>query len=379
MLFVVALVAAVLGSGGTYLALSASGALGEAVPATSLAASGPGASTASSETVNIDEESAVTKAAASVSPAVVTITTRQIDPNAILGGQTVTGVGSGILYNGSGWILTNHHVVCGASQVQVQLADGRGFTGKVYGIDTLTDLAIVKIEGSNLPHAPIGESSSLKAGQLAVAIGSPLGQFTNSVTAGVISAEGRDIQVQDECNQGQAVSIHNLVQTDAAINPGNSGGALVNSAGQVIGVNTAVAGSAQGIGFAIPIDIAKPIMNQAIAGQSLTRPYIGIRYQPVNVTVQSANNLPIDYGAWIAPPEQGEPAAITADSPAAKAGLKANDIITAVDGQRIDASHDLTNVLLRYKPADTVSLTVLRDGATIKVDLTLGTRPAGLQ
>ena len=381
LLFSVALIAAVLASGGTYLALSASGLVGPGQPsATAGGTLGATATSASNETVTIDEQSAITHAAQVVGPAVVTITSREVDPNVLFGTQQVTGIGSGVIFDKGGWILTNRHVVCGASQLQVSLADGRSFTGTVYGTDTLTDLAIVKVQGSSLPVAPMGDSSSLKQGQIAVAIGSPLGNFTNSVTAGIISASNRDIQVQDDCNQGQTVAVHNLLQTDAAINPGNSGGALVDSVAQVIGINTAVAGNAQGIGFAIPIDIAKPIMQQALAGETLSRPYVGIRYQPIDVATANQDHLPIDYGAWISPASSaGGAAGVTPGGPADKAGLKENDIITAVDGQRVDADHDLNNILLRYKPGDVVHLTVLRSGHTLTVPITLGTRPAGLQ
>src|SRR5574340_773686 len=244
LLFGVALLAAVLAAGGTYLALAAGGLVGSSQPTGTAAGTvGAGSTSATTETITIDEQSAVTHAAQVVGPAVVTITSREVDPNVLFGSQQVTGIGSGVIFDPAGWILTNRHVVCGASQLQVSLADGRSFTGTVYGTNTLTDLAI----------------------------GSPLGNFTNSVTAGIISASNRDIQVQDDCNQGQTVGVHNLLQTDAAINPGNSGGALVDSAAQVIGINTAVAGNAQGIGFAIPIDIAKPIMQQALAGRSEER------------------------------------------------------------------------------------------------------------
>ena len=332
-LFAVALIAAVMASSGTYLVLDASGALDRATPA-------PGGTTAqpaSTTTIRIDEDSAITRAAAVVSPAVVTITTREgsasgVDPLDL----PATGVGSGIIFDASGWILTNRHVVSGAQTVTVKLKDGREFTGRTYGIDTLTDLAIVKIDGQDLPVAPIGDSTALKAGQLAVAIGSPLGSFENSVTAGVISAVGREITVTDE-QTGQPRHLRNLIQTDAAINPGNSGGALVDSLGQVIGVNTAVAGSAQGIGFAIPIEVARPIMRQALAGEPLSRPYLGILYTAVTPAVMRQAKLPIDYGAWISSSDTRP--AVVAGAPAAKAGLKDGDIVTAMGGQRIDAGH----------------------------------------
>jgi 2-alkenal reductase len=369
---------AVLASGGTYLALNASGALDQRPVVNAAQGSPSSAAPADQRTVTIDEQSAITQAAAAIGPAVVTITSQisgsQLDPLSL----PATGVGSGIIYDAAGWIITNRHVVAGATSVQVETADKRQFTGRVYGTDTLTDLAIVKIDGQNLPTARIGESSSLKPGQIAIAIGSPLGQFTNSVTAGIVSALGREIQVSDE-QTGQPVTVHNLIQTDAAINPGNSGGALVDSAGNVIGINTAVAQTAQGIGFAIPIDIAKPIMRQAVAGQQLNRPWIGIRFVALDPDTAKTNKTPIDYGAYLAPPTQTGDVAVQPDSPAAKAGLRQGDIITSLDGQRVDGTHPLDLLLVSHAPGDTVTLQVLRDGATLTIKVTLGTRPAGLQ
>ncbi len=375
MLLGVAILAAAFSSGGTYLLLRASGALTAATTGST-----PTADNATQKTVQIDEQSAVTRAAATVSPAVVTITTRQGQSVNPFSSQTQVGVGSGIIYGAGGWILTNRHVVCGADSLTVTLKDGRELTGKTYGVDTLTDLAIVKVDGSGLPTAPLGESSDLKPGQLAVAIGSPLGDYTNSVTAGVISGSGRDIQVSDECTGGQTRTIHHLIQTDAAINPGNSGGALVDSEGQVIGINTAVAGQAQGIGFAIPIDVAKPIMRQAVAGQQLARPYMGVVYQAVTPQLKAENDLPIDYGAWLHADSQGQGTsqAVVSGGPADKAGLKADDIITAINGQRIDATHILEDILIQQQPGESITVTVLRDGKTQDVRLTLGTRPADL-
>jgi S1-C subfamily serine protease len=333
------------------------------------------------QNVTVTEQSAITNAAQLVSPAVVTIVSTQAGDN--VGNpfsMPATGIGSGVVFDASGWILTNRHVVCGADALNVKFADGREFKGSIYGIDTLTDLAIVKIEGSQLPVAKIGDSSSLKPGQLAVAIGSPLGTFTNSVTAGVVSALGRDIDVQDDCGQSGTESLRNLVQTDAAINPGNSGGALVDASGAVIGINTAVAGNAQGIGFAIPINLAKPIMQQALAGKKLSRPYLGIYYQPITAALKQAKNLPIDYGVLVASPTvpagQEAPPAVIPGTPAADAGLRDGDIITAVEGQRIDGTHSLDDVLTLYAPGDELTLSVLRDAQNIEVPVTLGTRPA---
>ena len=265
-------------------------------------------------------------------------------------------------------------MVEGGGGLRVTLEDGRSFDGTVYGIDTLTDLAIVKIEASGLPTAPIGDSSAAKVGQLAIAIGSPLGTYTNSVTAGIISAFGRTIQVQD------GTTIRNLIQTDAAINPGNSGGALLDSGGNVIGINTAVAQTAEGIGFAIPIDIARPIMQQALAGQELVRPWIGIRYVPITRSIAAENDLPVEAGAWVtAQDAQGRPVeSVMADSPAADAGLRDGDIIVAVEGTAIDGDSPLDDILTEYAPGRAIALDVLRDGERITLALTLGTRPANL-
>ncbi len=375
----VAVIAGAVGSAGTYLALLYNGGLNSTSSVSNAPTPGlTSAPAASAQTVILDEQSAITQAAEAVSPAVVTIT--------VLGGEpadpfspSATGVGSGIIYDANGWVLTNRHVVADATEVTVELQDGRTLPASVYGVDTLTDLAIVKIDASGLPLpvARIGDSGTLKPGQIAIVIGSPLGTFTNSVTAGVISALGRELVVSDPVT-GQRRPLRNLVQTDAAINPGNSGGPLVDASGMVVGVSTAFAESAQGIFFAIPINIAKPIMNQAVAGEPLSRPWIGIVYVSVDRNAAEQNDLPIDYGAWINPETSDGSPPIWVDSPAAEAGLQANDIVTAIDGRRIDAAQGLDDILSLYEPGDRLTLSVLRDGTTLQMGLTLGTRPAGL-
>jgi serine protease Do len=318
--------------------------------------------------VRIDESSAVIEAVDRVAPAVVTITT---SGGGLLG--TATGTGSGLIYDAGGWILTNRHVVEDASTLTVTLNDGRVFEGTVYGIDTLTDLAIVTIDGTDLPAAPIGRSSDLKPGQLAIAIGNPLG-YENTVTTGIVSGLGRQITASDATQSSPPDTLRNLIQTDAAINPGNSGGPLVNSAGQVIGINTAVSTTAQGLGFAIPIDVARPIMEQALAGQPLARPYIGVWYMPINPALAEERDLPVDYGAYIA--TSGGDGPIIPGSPAEAAGLQAGDVIVAVDGRQLSAEADLSMMLLPYAPGDTVTLRVLRDNSVREVEVTLGVQPA---
>jgi S1-C subfamily serine protease len=375
-----AVLAATIASGGTYLALNASGALNRPAPTS---ASGSNSTTVGvQQPVTIDESSAIIGAAAKVSPAVVRITVEGISTNAFGGQIPERGVGSGVIYDQAGWILTNRHVVTNESgdlvkTLTVELKDGRQFNGTVYGVDTLTDLAIVKIDGSGFPTAPAGDSGSLKVGQLTVAIGSPLGTYSNSVTSGIVSATGRQIQVSG----GETLS--NLIQTDAAINPGNSGGPLLDAAGNVIGINTAIASDSNGIGFAIPINIAKPIMQQAVAGQQLARPYIGITFVTIKGQLAKDLNLPVQNGALVRNvDENGNPtseSAVKPNSPADKAGLKDGDIIVKIENQTIDADHPLDAVLSQFSPGQTVTLTVLRNGNQMSVPVTLGTRPTNLQ
>ena len=342
-----------------------------------------------------------------VSPAVVTIVADGVTETDPTTGQTGTGTatGSGVIFDASGLILTNHHVVAGdPSKLTVNLKDGRSLDATVYGIDTLTDLAIVKVDATGLPTAPIGDSSTIQVGQQAIAIGSPLGTFTDSVTSGIISAIGRTIPVENGI-------LHNLIQTDTAINPGNSGGPLLDPSGKVIGINTAGAGQSQGINFAIPINIARPLLTQASAGQPLARPWLGIRFETIDPTIKQANDLPVDNGAWIPTANAasaqdnsgqggfgggqggqgsqggqggqggfgGAPVAqelIVPGSPAEQAGLQAGDIITAINGTSLDATHPLDLVTSQSAPGDSIKLDVLRDGKTVQLTVVLGTRPA---
>ena len=360
------LASALLASGGTFVAVSAathSPTTPAVLPAGTVASTG-----------SLNGSTSVVDIVKAVSPAVVTIVADGITATDPTTGQTGTGsaTGSGVIFDASGLILTNHHVVADNPQtLTVNLKDGRSFPATVYGIDTLTDLAIVKVDATGLPTAPIGDSSSIQVGQEAIAIGSPLGTFTDSVTSGIISAVGRTIPVE-----GGSI-LTNLIQTDTAINPGNSGGPLLDPSGKVIGVNTAGATGSQGIGFAIPIDIARPLMTQASAGQPLARPYLGIRFETIDATVQKDNGLPVANGAWIptASADQSGESVVTG-GPAAKGGLQAGDIITAVDGTTLDATHPLDIVTSQHAPGDSIKLDVLRDGQTTQLTVVLGTRPA---
>jgi S1-C subfamily serine protease len=371
-----ALLSAVLASGGTVLVLENTGALH---PSGSGAQQAPGVTTSRAPGA-VDDTSAVVTAAANVSPAVVRIIVEGISTDALGGTVPETGVGSGIIYDASGWVLTNKHVITNqdgstASKMTVELKDGRQFNGTVYGIDTLTDLAIVKVDATGLPTAPIGRSADIKVGQLAIAIGSPLGTYTSTVTTGIISATGRTVQISAEDR------LSNLIQTDAAINPGNSGGPLLDAAGTVIGINTAMEKDSTGIGFAIPVDIARPIMQQAIAGKELARPYLGVRYVAIDAKLKADDKLSVDHGALIGPSTNTDGSsqpAVTPSSPAEAAGLKDGDIILAIEGQAIDSEHPLDAVLTSFAPGQTVKLTVLRGTGQIELSVTLGTRPKGL-
>jgi S1-C subfamily serine protease len=364
-----AALSAVLASGGTFAILSATGTLDRATATPTPS----GHEVDVRQPVVIEESSAIIDAAAKVSPAVVRIavgSSAPTDPFSI----PESGYGSGVIFDSAGWILTNRHVVAGSDQLTVELQDGRQFPGTVYGIDTLTDLAIVKIDANGLPAAELGSSSDLAVGQTVIAIGSPLGTYSSTVTSGILSAMGRQITVDGG-------RLTNLLQTDAAINPGNSGGPLLDAAGAVIGINTAVASNAQGIGFAIPIDIAKPVMRQALAGEKLVRPYLGISYETIDRQVAQDRGLSVTDGALLGPgrDSNGQPRpAVEPGTPAEKAGLREGDIIVRVDDQALDGLHPLDLVLSQYAPGQQVTLEVLRDGETVHVTVTLGTRPSNL-
>ncbi len=369
-----ALVAAMFASGSTYVLLLASGQLDRQVVISSPLGQPAGAARqqVDPDVVRVVEQSAVTDAVDRVSPAVVTITPRMSSSGFI----SAEGTGSGVIYDQDGWVITNRHVVCNAESLSVQLADGQNFEGEIHGLDTLTDLAIVKIDARNLPFVALGNSSTLRVGQDAIAIGSPLGTFTNSVTTGVVSALGRNIDVDDGCRRsGSLESLHNLIQTDAAINPGNSGGALVDSSGTLIGINTAIAGDAQGIGFAIPINLARPIMQQAVEGESLSRPWVGIYYTALTPVLQDQRNLQLGYGALVEPPSGYDVDPVFPGSPAADAGLRSGDIITYVDATKVDGDNPLDEILTQYGPRESVNLRVLRGDELIDLELRLGTRP----
>lgn len=292
--------------------------------------------------------------------------------------------GTGIVISSSGLILTNRHVVpSGTTNVSVTLSDGTelknvSVIGRTNDNDSL-DVAFLKVndlKGHKLTPAVIGDSSDVQVGDDVVAIGNALGQFQNTVTSGIISGYGRSVQAGDSSGASSASeNLEDLFQTDAAINEGNSGGPLVNLNGQVIGINTAIAGNAQSIGFAIPINDTKGLIDQVVKTGKFSRPYLGVRYIQLTADVANAYGLSTNNGAFIAPSNDPANPSVQSGSPAEGAGLQERDIITELDGQAIDQTHSLTGLLSRHQPGDSVSLTVLRGSDTKHIRVTLGTLP----
>jgi S1-C subfamily serine protease len=313
-----------------------------------------------------------------VKPAVVQVTNEQSAQGfSSQSGAIPVGVGSGIIYDNQGHILTNNHVVDGATKIVVSLTDGRAFTAKLIGRDPQTDLAVIQISGSNLPVAQLGDSTQMKVGDWVVAIGNALALPGGpTVTAGLVSATGRVIEEPPPTSSSQQIPgsgpyLFNLIQTSAAINPGNSGGPLVNLDGQVIGINTLGGGStssgvqSEGIGFAISMATAKPIADELVATGQVVHPYLGADYVPLTPALAAQNGIPVPYGDYIT--------AVVSGSPAAQAGLQKDDIITQVNGTDIKGESDLVLVIHDHKPGDTLTLTVLRGSQTMTVKVTLGT------
>jgi serine protease Do len=277
------------------------------------------------------------------------------------------GIGSGFVIaheHGSSYLVTNNHVVAGASKVIVLMPDGKHFVATVQGADPIQDIAVVKVSDGSLPLALFGDSTKLVVGQQVVAIGSPHGN-QSSVTSGIISALHRTLAATTRGPGTPSEDLPDVMQTDAAINPGNSGGPLADADGTVIGVNTAMDATGQGIGYAIPSLIAKRIAQDLIAGRAPGHPYIGVCYQSEDAFLASGKDVP-GYGVLVTAALPG--------SPAAKAGLKAGDLIEKVDGVELNNGQTLGGAIQPRGPGDTVQLTILRDGATTTVPLTLADR-----
>ena len=273
--------------------------------------------------------------------------------------QRVSGSGSGVIISADGDILTNEHVVAGAERIRVTLHNGQQFDGRVVGRDRSTDVALVRINASGLSAARIGTSSDLVVGQIAVAIGNPLGlRFT--VTHGIVSALGRPLKLTDRVYE-------NLIQTDCAINPGNSGGALVDLQGRLIGVNTLVASSGQGIGFAIPIDLAMRIAAELKRNGKVKRPWLGMYYSAVTPRVQAFYGLSSSEGALV----EG----VVQDGPADRAGVEAGDIVQEFDGKRVRDDDDLRRMIDKAQIGRRVPIVILRDGQSARGEIAVTEAP----
>lgn len=332
--------------------------------------------------VVLNESQLISDIAKTVGPSVVSIDVTSQSQQLDFFGRTQSvdqeSAGTGIIISKDGYIVTNRHVIpSGTSKVAVTLSDGTKLSdvdvvGRTTDGDTL-DVAFLKIKdakGKALTPARLGDSSKVQVGDKVVAIGNALGQFQNSVTSGIISGFGRNVEAGDESG-ADSESLQNLFQTDAAINPGNSGGPLVNISGEVIGINTAVAGSgAQNIGFSIPLNDIQGLIKSVLNTGKLERPYLGIRYVTLTDDYAYQFNLDTKRGAYIAPSQSGQPS-IIADSPAAKAGLKEKDVITKVDGTMVDENNSLIALVSRKAVGEETTLTIIRDGKeqTVKVKL----------
>lgn len=314
-----------------------------------------------SEDIVYSLQESLIRASEKVSPAVVNIRTIQLSGDFFFNIVPREGQGSGVIFDKEGYILTNEHVIHGAREIKVVLPDGRELDGRLIGSDARVDLAVVKIDATRLPVAILGDSDKLRPGEFCVAIGNPFG-LQNTVTFGVISATGRNI------GAAPGKILENLIQTDAPINPGNSGGPLINFKGEVIGINTAIIPYAQGIGFAIPINTAKEIIEDLIKYGKVIRPWLGIYYLPITAQVKGRFNLPVESGIYIVKVVPG--------GPAANAGIKDGDVVLEANGKKIENAQNLKEIMDKKKIGDKVTLLILRGNDYKKFEVELGEMPA---
>ena len=309
-------------------------------------------------------ETAITRAVDTVGPPVVTVVGKAPDQATIFGwvyGGTVSG--SGVILSADGYVLTNHHVVENTETLSIVLANGEERSARLVGSDVFSDLAVLKAEGEMPAVAVLGNSDGLRPGETVIAIGSPLGDFKNTVTSGVISATGRSLDT------GQGYLMEGLLQTDAAINTGNSGGPLVNLAGEVIGINTLILRTGgggnivEGLGFSIPSNMAQAVASQIVQTGAVARPTLSIRYQPITPDLARRYNLPVQWGVYVSQVRSG--------SAAEAAGIQSGDILTHIGGTAIDSSHPFVNVLYSFAPEQTVEVRLVRGQEALSVQVVL--------
>ena len=294
------------------------------------------------------------------------------------------GAGSGFIVSADGLILTNKHVVSDKSaEYTVYTNEEKKYSAKVLALDPVQDLAVIKIQPgpalqagltaqSNIKSDGLGESSGIQIGQTVIAIGNALGQFSNTVSVGIVSGLGRTVSASDQKGTFSE-TLEGIIQTDAAINSGNSGGPLVNLKGEVVGINTAMAQGPQSIGFAIPINRAKKDIEQVTSSNKIIYPFLGVRYVLVSDAAKEKYNLSVDYGALVLEGENGEPAVVSG-SAAEKAGIREKDVILEVNGEEIGKNVSMSSLIQKYNPGDKIALKILRDGKEINLDATLGER-----
>ena len=331
---------------------SSSSAVSQAAPASKVDTSG----------LSDARNTPAVRAAKAVGPSVVGITNKAVARDWFNNPVETEGVGSGVIFRSDGYIVTNNHVISGAKEIIVSLADGRSLKGKLIGADEVTDLAVVKVEADNLPAADFGDSDQIVVGEPAIAIGNPLGlEFQGSVTSGVVSALNRTLDISDKRVK--------LIQTDAAINPGNSGGALVNADGEVIGINSAkvAAGGVEGMGFSIPSNTVQNVIKELMDKGYVARPYLGVTVFDPSTAGRYGYQLNIDKGVYVF--------RLTLGGPADKAGLQRGDIILKIGEVEVNSVSELRQKVGEYKVGDSVKVTFDRNGSTRTVDLVLEEMP----
>jgi serine protease Do len=320
---------------------------------------------------NIGIENSITESVNKIGPAVVTVVSVVPGQRGFFGrapDQTVTG--SGVVISNDGYIITNNHVVEDAKAVSIILADGTTSPAQIIGTDVFSDLAVLLADDNLTTIAPLGNSDTLKPGETVIAIGSPLGDFVNTVTVGVVSALGRSLDT------GYGYHMEDLIQTDAAINQGNSGGPLVNVAGEVVGINTLVVrgsgyGStiAEGLGFAIPANTAQAVAEQIISKGYVARPYLGIRWQAITPRLAATYNLPVEWGIFVSE--------VIAGGPADLGGVLYGDIITKIGEIPLDEDSSYVNALFNHSPGVSITLQVIRGNQKIEIQVLLGETNTG--
>ncbi len=316
-------------------------------------------------------ETTIVQAVEKTGPAVVTVVGVYQVKQSVLGQVEDQPVGgSGVFISEEGYVITNNHVVENARRLSVILADGTELQATLIGTEKYADLAVLKIDGEVPAVANLGNSDGLKPGETVIAIGSPLGDFKNTVTVGVVSATGRMIDT------GRGYEIEGLIQTDAAINSGNSGGPLINLAGEVIGINTliirgSILGSApaEGLGFAIPSNLVGIIAEQIIQKGYFSRPYLGINMQPITPNIAEAYGFPVEWGVYVT--------GVEPNSPAGRSNLQPGDIITKIGDIALDEEHTFVNALFAFQPGETVTIEILRGDSVIQIQVTFGETMSG--